>query len=63
MTKYISFFLLSVIAAMQVLSAASNKSKIEIIAKHVDAAENLVKAKDDVVVYYEDSVIRASSAT
>ncbi|WP_223891410.1 LPS-assembly protein LptD [Sulfurovum sp. TSL6] len=47
---------------MQLLSAASDKSKIEITAKYVDAAKNLVKARDNVVVYYEDAVIKASSA-
>ncbi|MBT8343959.1 MAG: LPS-assembly protein LptD, partial [Sulfurovum sp.] len=48
---------------MQILSAASDKSKIEITAKHVDATKNVVKARENVVVYYEDSVIKASSAT
>ena len=63
MTKYISFFLLSIVVGMQILSAASDKGKIEITAKHVDSVENIVTAKDNVVVYYEDSVIKASSAT
>ncbi|WP_373028712.1 LPS-assembly protein LptD [Sulfurovum sp.] len=62
MTKNISFFLLSMIVAMQILPAAADKSKIEITAKHVDATENIVRATDNVVVYYEDSVIKASSA-
>jgi LPS-assembly protein len=62
MTKNISFFILSIIVAIQMLSAAGDKSKIEITAKHVDATKNLVKATDNVVVYYEDSVIKASSA-
>ena len=62
MTKNISFFLLSIIVAMQILSAAPDKSKIEIMAKHVDATNNVVRARDNVVVYYEDSVIKASSA-
>ena len=48
---------------MQILSAASDKGKIEITAKHIDSVENIVTAKDNVVVYYEDSVIKASSAT
>ena len=47
---------------MQILSAAADKSKIEITAKHVDATKNIVTATDNVVVYYEDSVIKASSA-
>ncbi|MBT8348625.1 MAG: LPS-assembly protein LptD [Sulfurovum sp.] len=63
MTKNIFFFLISVAIGMQILSAASDKSKIEITAKHVDATKNVVKARENVVVYYEDSVIKASSAT
>jgi len=63
MTKKLFFFLLvSMIAAVQIMSADSEKSKIEITAKHVDAADHIVKASEDVVVYYEDSVIKASSA-
>jgi len=62
MTKNISFFLLSIVVAMQILSAAPDKSKIEITAKHVEATKTVVKARDNVVVYYEDSVIKASSA-
>ena len=62
MTKNIFFLLLSVAVGVQILSAASDKSKIEITAKHVDATKNVVKARGNVVVYYEDSVIKASSA-
>jgi hypothetical protein len=62
MTKNIFFFLVSIIVGVQILSAASDKSKIEITAQHVDAAKNIVKAKGNVVVYYEDSVMKASSA-
>ena len=62
MTKNIFFFLVSVAIGVQILSAASDKSKIEITAKHVDATKNIVRATDNVVVYYEDSVIKASSA-
>ena len=47
---------------MQILSAAADKNKIEITAKYVDATKNIVRATDNVVVYYEDSVIKASSA-
>ena len=63
MTKNIFFFLLSILVTMQILSAAADESKIEITAKHIDATKNIVSATDDVVVYYEDSVIKASSAT
>ena len=61
MITNIFFFLLSLVVVIQVLSAAEDKSKIEITAKHVDARKNIVTATDDVVVYYEDSVIKASS--
>ena len=62
MIKKHFFFLVSMIVGVQLLSAASDKSKIEITAKYVDAAKNIVKARDNVVVYYEDAVIKASSA-
>ena len=45
------------------LSAANDQGKIEITANHVDSVGDIVTAEDDVVVYYEDSVIKASSAT
>ena len=41
---------------------AADKSKIEITAKHVDATKNMSDATGNVLVYYEDSVIKASSA-
>jgi len=63
MTKYLSFFLLFLVAAIQLVSAPSDQGKIEITAKDVVAVENTVQAKGDVVVYYEDSVIKATSAT
>jgi LPS-assembly protein len=62
MIRNISFFLLCVLVGIQVLSASAAKGKIEITAKHVDATKTGVIAKDNVVVYYEDSVIKASSA-
>ena len=52
------FFLLSI----QTLYAAEEKNKIEVTAKHLDTTETTVKAIDGVVVYYQDSVIKASSA-
>jgi len=52
------FFLLSI----QILHAAEEKSKIEVTAKHLETTETTVKATDGVVVYYQDSVIKASSA-
>lgn len=63
MHKTIPFLLLCIVVGLQILSAAADQSKIEITAKYVDAASNVIIAKDNVVVYYEDSVIKASSAT
>jgi LPS-assembly protein len=62
MIRNISFFLLCVLVGIQVLSASAAKGKIEITAKHVDATKTGVTAKGNVLVYYEDSVIKASSA-
>ncbi len=47
---------------MQALHAVEEKSKIEVTAKHLESTETTVKATDGVVVYYQDSVIKASSA-
>lgn len=63
MSKLLSIFLLSIALGIQLLSAAADQEKIEITANHVDSVGEIVTAKDDVVVYYEDSVIKASSAT
>ncbi len=62
MTKNIFFFLVCVVVGMQILSAAPDNSKIEITAKYVEATKNVITARENVVVYYEDSVIKASSA-
>ena len=63
MSKFIPIFLLSIAVGIQMLSAANDQGKIEITANHVDSVGDIVTAEDDVVVYYEDSVIKASSAT
>lgn len=47
---------------MHMLYASADKSKIEITATHLETTKTIVTAKDNVVVYYEDSVIKASSA-
>ncbi|MCO4845691.1 MAG: LPS-assembly protein LptD [Sulfurovum sp.] len=62
MTKNIFFFLVAIVVGVQILSAASDKSKIEITAKQVEATKNVIRARENVIVYYEDSVIKASSA-
>ena len=54
--------LLSFLLSIQTLHAAEEKNKIEVTAKHLDTTETTVKATDGVVVYYQDSVIKASSA-
>jgi LPS-assembly protein len=54
--------LLSFLVSIQTLHAAEEKNKIEVTAKHLDTSETTVKATDGVVVYYQDSVIKASSA-
>ncbi len=55
-------FFLSLVLSIQILYAVEEKNKIEVTAKHLDTTETTVKATDGVVVYYQDSVIKASSA-
>ncbi len=62
MAKNISLFLLLCLFGMHMLYASADKSKIEITATHLETTKTVVTAKDNVVVYYEDSVIKASSA-
>jgi LPS-assembly protein len=57
-----TFFLLSIILSLQILYASTDKNKIEITAKHLESTETTVTAKENVLVYYQDSVIRANSA-
>ncbi|MEA3433841.1 MAG: LPS-assembly protein LptD, partial [Campylobacterota bacterium] len=57
----ILFFLLFLLS-MQTVYAAEEKNKIEVTANHLETTETTVKATDGVVVYYQDSVIKASSA-
>ncbi|WP_309498844.1 LPS-assembly protein LptD [Sulfurovum sp.] len=47
---------------MQILYASTDKNKIEITAKHLVSTKTTVTAKDNVLVYYQDSVIKATSA-
>lgn len=53
---------LSFLLSIQILHAVEEKNKIEVTAKHLDTTETTVKATDGVVVYYQDSMIKASSA-
>ena len=58
------FFLLIVFAVYfaQSLYAVPKSNKIEITAKHIEATKTLVKARENVIVYYADSVIKADTA-
>jgi len=52
--------LLSVTLCMELLSAST--SKIEIKAKNINAENGVVFAKNNVIVYYDDMVIKSNSA-
>jgi LPS-assembly protein len=57
-----TLFLLCALFGMQLLYASIDKNKIEITAKHLESTETAVTAQGNVLVYYQDSVIKASSA-
>lgn len=59
--KYINSLAISMTLSMGILSASSNK--IEIKAKNIEAVNGIVIASENVVVHYDNMVIRASSAT
>lgn len=63
MFKNLFLFILTLVLGMQLLSAAPDQNRIEIKAKHIESENDIVTAKDNVVVYYGDAVIKASSAT
>lgn len=63
MFKHIFLFILTLALGMQLLSASSDKNRIEIKAKHIESENDIVTAKDNVVVYFGDAVIKASSAS
>jgi len=56
------FFILCAVCGIQVLYAATDNNKIEITATHIDSTKDIITAQDNVLVYYNDSVIKASSA-
>ena len=60
MLKY--FLILCAVCSMQVLYAATDNNKIEITATHIDSTKDVITARDNVLVYYNDTVIKASSA-
>jgi len=63
MFKHIFLFILTLALGMQLLSASSDKNRIEIKAKNIESENDIVTAKESVVVYYGDAVIKASSAS
>jgi len=62
MPKHFFLFILFAVWLAQSLYAVSKSNKIEITAKQVEATKTLVKARDNVIVYYADSVIKADTA-
>jgi len=62
MSKYTSLLISVPLLSTFVYASASEKSNIEVTAKHVEGSNTTLYAKDGVVVYYRDSVIHADSA-
>ncbi len=52
----------SIICVAQMLYAAAPSSKIEITAKHLESTKTTVSANENVLVYYQDAIIRADTA-
>lgn len=62
MLKHVLLFMLFAVGAIPSLYAVNKSSKIEITAKQIEATETSIKARDNVIVYYADSVIKADTA-
>ena len=62
MHKFFYFFFLLYFGVFT-LSAEETKSKIEVIAKTLHTTKNTVHANEGVVVYYDDAMIKAKTAT
>ncbi|PTB87728.1 hypothetical protein C9925_01560 [cyanobacterium G8-9] len=60
--KYISMFIVGMLLNTAILSASSNKDKIEIKAKNIESIGKIITAKDNVVVHYDGMVIKATIA-
>jgi len=60
MPKILSLFAFTLFFSL--LYAEEENNKIEVSAKHLESTKTTVTGKDGVVVYYQDSVIRADSA-
>ncbi len=55
-------FLFSALYAQEVKDKTEENNKIEVNAKHLESTKTTVIAKDGVVVYYQNSVIKANTA-
>lgn len=62
MLRFFFIFFLGLFFGAQSIHAAEEKNKIEVLAKYVQSSKTTVEAKDEVIVYYDGSVIKASSA-
>jgi LPS-assembly protein len=62
MSKVFSLPLLTVLCAGMLHASEEEKNNIEVTATHVEGTGSAFRAKDGVVVYYQDSVIRADEA-
>ena len=60
--KTISMLILGMTLSMGILSASTDKDKIEIKAKNIESVGNIITAKNNVVVHYDGMVIKAKVA-
>ena len=61
MRKYLTLVVLF-FALIHDLHALEKSNKIEISAKYIEATKTLIKARENVIIYYADSVIKADTA-
>lgn len=58
--KYVLMFILGMMLSIEILFASTNK--IEIKANNIESVKGVVSAKNNVVIHYDDMIIKASSA-
>jgi len=58
--KYMLMLILGIVLNIEMLSASSDK--IELKAEHIESVKGIITAKDNVVVHYDNMIIKASSA-
>ena len=58
--KYMLMLVLGIVLNIEMLSASSDK--IELKAEHIESVKGIITAKDNVVVHYDNMIIKASSA-